>query len=87
MKIERPKIRVVAEKTIKIRKGKVKLREAIKDELARKGSRAGIIIRNLAADTSVVWRPAELDSSASELRYLAFQIRRLQDAKVATEEA
>ena len=35
----------------------------------------------------MVWRPEELDKKAEELRYLAFQIKFLQDAKLATEEA
>ncbi len=34
-----------------------------------------------------IWRPADLDAAALELRHLAFQIRALQKAKVATEEA
>ena len=81
------RIKVVAERTVTIKKGCVKLREAIKNELARKGSRAGILINKLTADKTVVWRPAELDKVASELRHLAFQIRNLQNAKAATEEA
>lgn len=81
------RIKVVAERTITIKKGRVKLREEIKNELARKGSRAGILIDQLTADKSVVWRPSELDAKASELRHLAFQIRNLQNAKAATEEA
>ena len=80
------RIKVVAERTITIKKGRVKLREAIKNELARKGSRARILIDQLTADKTVVWRPAELDAKASELRHLAFQIRNLQNAKAATEE-
>ena len=50
-------------------------------------TRAGILIDQLTADKTVVWRPAELDAKASELRHLAFQIRNLQNAKAATEEA
>ena len=59
----------------------------IKDALAKKGARATILINKLAADKSVVWRYAELDAIALELRHLAFQIRTLQRAKKATEEA
>ena len=74
-------------KVIKVKPGRDKLREEIKNELARKGSRAGILIDQLTADKTVVWRPVELDAKASELRHLAFQIRNLQNAKAATEEA
>ena len=81
------RIKVVAERTIKIKKGRDALREEFKKQLAQKGARAGIIIRKLAADTSVVWRPAELDGFAAELCSLAYQIRKIQNAKVATEEA
>ena len=81
------RIKVVAERTITIKKGRVKLREAIKNELARKGSRARILIDQLTADKTVVWRPVELDARPSELRHLAFQIRNLQIAKSATEES
>ena len=81
------RIKVVAERTITIKKGRVKLREAIKNELARKGSKAWILIDQLTADKTVVWRPVELDAKASELRHLAFQIRNLQNAKAATEES
>ena len=81
------RIKVVAERTVTIRRGREKLREEIKNELARKGSRARVLIDKLTADKSVVWRPAELDAKASELRHLAFQIRNLQNAKAATEEA
>ena len=71
----------------KVKKRQMKLHEAIKNELARKGTQAGILINPLTADKTVVWRPAELDAKASELRHLAFQIRNLQNAKAATEEA
>lgn len=81
------RIEVIAERTIKIKEGKAKLREVWKNELAKKGSRAGILIGKLAADTTVVWRPAELDKIAKELRDLAFEIKYYQDAKLATEEA
>ena len=86
-KTNKPQIKVVAERTITIKAGHEKLREAIKNELARKGSRAGILIRRLHSDPEVIWKPADLDAAASELRHLAFQIRALQQAKVATEEA
>ena len=86
-KMQGRRIKVVAERTIKIKKGKVKLREAYKAELAKKGSRAGILINKLVADPTVVWRPTELDEIAEELRSLAFQIKFYQDAKLATEEA
>ena len=81
------RIKVVAERTIKIKAGKDKLREEYKNELAKKGSRAGILINKLVADPTVVWRPTELDKIAEELRDLAFQIKFYQDAKLATEEA
>ena len=81
------RIKVVAERTITIKKGRVKLREAVKNERARKGSRARMRIDQLTADKTVVWRPVERDAKASELRHRAFQIRNLQNAKAATEEA
>ena len=75
-------------KVIKVKPGRDKLREEIKNQLARKGARAGILIGRLGADKeSVIWKPTDLDAIASELRYLAFQIRNLQQAKLATEEA
>lgn len=75
-------------KVIKVKAGQEKLREAIKDALAKKGARAGILINNLAAEKdTVVWDYAKLDAIALELRHLAFQIRTLKQAKVATEEA
>ena len=75
-------------KVIKVKPGRDKLREEIKNELARKGARAGILIGRLGADKeAVIWKPTDLDAIASELRYLAFQIRNLQQAKLATEEA
>ena len=72
---------------VKVKAGQEKLRADIKDALAKKGARATILINKLAADKSVVWRYAELDAIALELRHLAFQIRPLKPAKVATEEA
>lgn len=75
-------------KVIKVKAGQEKFREAVKNALAKKGARAGILINKLAADDkAVIWKPAELDAIALELRYLAFQIRTLHNAKVATEEA
>lgn len=75
-------------KVIKVKPGRDKLREEIKNQLARKGARAGMLIGRLGADKeSVIWKPTDLDAIASELRYLAFQIRNLQQAKLATEEA
>ncbi|MGN0847972.1 MAG: hypothetical protein ACI4RA_11415 [Kiritimatiellia bacterium] len=75
-------------KVIKVKAGQAKLREAIKDALAKKGARARILINKLAADKdTVVWDYAQLDAVALELRHLAFQIRTLKLAKVATEEA
>ena len=75
-------------KVIKVKPGRDKLREEIKNELARKGARAMTLIDRLGADKdSVIWKPTDLDVIASELRYLAFQIRHLQQAKLATEEA
>lgn len=73
---------------VKVKKGQMKLHEAIKNALAKKGARAGILIDRLTANKkAVVWIPAELDAIAAELRYLAFQIRNLKNAKKATEEA
>jgi hypothetical protein len=77
-----PKMRIV-----KVKAGQEKFRADLKDALAKKGARATILINKLAADKSVVWRYAELDAIALELRYLAFQIRTLKLAKLATEEA
>ena len=75
-------------KMIKVKAGRAKLREAIKDALAKKGARARILIGRLAADKdAVVWDYARLDAIALELRHLAFQIRTLKLAKTATEEA
>ena len=81
------RIEVIAERTIKVKEGKAKLREVLKDRLAKNGAKAAILIGKLAADKSIVWRPTELDEVANELRHLAFQIRNDQDAKLATEEA
>ena len=72
---------------VKVKAGQEKLRADIKDALAKKGARATILINKLAADKLVVWRYAELDAIALELRHLAFQIRTLKQAKLATEEA
>ena len=73
---------------VKVKKGQMKLHEEIKNRLAKKGARAGILIGRLGADKeAVIWKPTDLDAIASELRYLAFQIRHLQQAKLATEEA
>jgi len=75
-------------KLIKVKAGQEKLREAIKDALAKKGARAHILINKLADNkNTVVWDYAQLDAIALELRHLAFQIRTLKLAKVATEEA
>ena len=81
------RIEVIAERTIKVKEGKAKLREVLKDRLAKNGAKAAILIGKLAADKSIVWRPTELDEVANELRHLAFQIRNDQDAKAALEEA
>ena len=73
---------------VRVKKGQMKLHEEIKNRLARKGARAGILIKQLAADkNAVVWVPAKLDAIALELRHLAFQIHALKNAKKATEEA
>lgn len=72
---------------VKVKKGQMKLHEEIKNRLARKGARATILIDRLGNDKAIVWRPADLDKVALELRHLAFQIRVLKMAKVATEEA
>ena len=75
-------------RTVKVKAGQQELRERIKDALAKKGARAHILINKLAADNkAVVWRYAELDAIALELRHLAFRIRVLKNAKTATEEA
>ena len=75
-------------KVIKVKAGQAKLREAIKDALAKKGARARILINKLAAEKdTVVWDYAQLDAVALELRHLAFQIRTVKQAKVAIEEA
>ena len=43
-------------KVIKVKAGQAKLREAIKDALAKKGARARILINKLAAEKdTVVW--------------------------------
>ena len=73
---------------VKVKKGQMKLHEAIKNALAKKGARAGILIDKLTANKkAVVWIPAELDAIAEELRDLAFEIRNRKSAKKATEEA
>ena len=73
---------------VKVKKGQMRLHEEIKNRLAKKGARAGMLINQLAADKkAVVWIPAKLDAIALELRHLAFQIRALKNAKKATEEA
>ena len=72
----------------KVKAGQQKLRERIKDALAKKGARASLLVNKLAANKkAVIWKPAELDAIALELRYLAFQMRALKNAKTATEEA
>lgn len=72
---------------VKVKAGKEKIREVIKEKLAVKGARVRILINRLKADDGIVWRYAELDQIALELRHLAFQIRVLKQAKLATEEA
>jgi hypothetical protein len=74
-------------RVIKVREGRAKIREELKNRLAQNGTEAEGLIGKLAADTTVVWRPAELDKIAKELRDLAFEIKYYQDAKLATEEA
>ena len=75
-------------KVVKVKAGQEKLREDIKDALAKKGTRARILIGKLAEEKdTVVWDYAKLDAVALELRHLAFQIRALKEAKLATEEA
>ncbi|MCR5414321.1 MAG: hypothetical protein K6F50_06300 [Kiritimatiellae bacterium] len=75
---------------VKVKKAKAGLedfRQRVKEALARKGARAYSLIKKLATDRSVVWRPEDLDAAGLELRHLAFQIRALQHAKLAAEEA
>ena len=75
-------------KVVKVKAGQAKLREAIKDQLMRKVTRAWSLINRLnAGNKAIVLNPAELDEVANELRHLAYQIRALQQAKKATEEA
>ncbi len=72
----------------RVKAGQEELRDRIKEVLAQKGARAAILIGRLAADgKAAIWSPAELYAAALELRHLAFQIRVLQQAKTATEEA
>ena len=48
-------------KVIKVKPGRDKLREEIKNQLALKGARAGILIGRLGADKeSVIWKPTDL---------------------------
>lgn len=75
-------------KVVKVKEGQMKLREAIKDALAKKGMRVETLIKKLAdGKDELKWSYAELDAIALELRHLAFQIRTLKLAKLATEEA
>ena len=76
------KIRIV-----KVKAGQQKLREDIKDKLAIKGARVHALVNKLKATEDIAWRYTELDAIALELRHLAFQIRTLKQAKLATEEA
>lgn len=76
------KIRIV-----KVKAGQQKLREDIKDKLAIKGARVLALVNKLKATEDIAWRYTELDAIALELRHLAFQIRVLKQAKLATEEA
>lgn len=73
---------------VKVKNGQMKLHEEIMNRLARKGARAVILIKQLAADkNAAALMPEKLDAIALELRHLAFQIRALKNAKKATEEA
>ena len=75
-------------KLVKVKKGQMQLHKRIKSLLACKGARAWVLIDKLTANKkAVVWIPDELDAIANELRYIAFQIRNLKNAKKATEEA
>ncbi len=75
-------------KLVKVKKGQMQLHKRIKNLLACKGARAWVLIDKLTANKkAVVWIPDELDAIANELRYIAFQIRNLKNAKKATEEA
>ncbi len=71
---------------VKVKAGQAELRERIKDALVKKAVRAKTLIRRLAGDEEIVWKPGELDEVALELRHLAYQIRTLKMAKAATEE-
>ncbi len=74
-------------KVKKVKAGMEDFRQRVKDALAQKGARAMFLIKRLAKDNAVIWNPAELDAAGLEIRHLAFQIRALQNAKLATEEA
>ena len=75
-------------KVIRGEAGRAKLREAPKQELARKGVGGRVLINCLAREgDTVVWDCARPDAIANEVGDLAFQIRNLQQAKLATEEA
>lgn len=75
-------------RVVKVKAGRAKFRETLKQELARKGVRGRVLINCLARERdAVVWDCARLDAIALELRHLAFQIRTLKQAKLATEEA
>ena len=86
-KMKGTQIKVIAQRTVTVKAGRAKLREAIKNRLAQSGTEAEGLIGKLAADKSIVWRPTELDEVALRLRHLAYQIRNDQNAKTALEEA
>lgn len=74
-------------RTVKIKEGQEELREKIVEALDAKTTRARALIKKLYDDFGLVHQPAKLDEIALELRHLAFQIRALKHAKLATEEA
>ena len=74
-------------RTIKVKKGQEELREKIVEALDNKRMIARGVIKSLYDNYETVCKPADLDAAALYLRHLAFQIRALQNAKLATEEA
>ena len=72
---------------IKVKEGQEELRERIVEALDGKTTMARGLIKKLYDEYALVTKPDELDAIALHLRHLAFQIRALRNAKLATEEA